>query len=778
MKLAVVISMVSIAAFALLVLISHPSHTLVPITTINPGEVYGINVSEGQTSIDTYVYIYVPADGLYMLTIRTYIDLSLHTPLPDLEIYLEIELYDDSNVVWSATLRVDEDTAWDYPGVGTYTSYLTGPKTYRLRVYSDRLYDSEGDSYIRFEWIVISLYESIDMLFIMEPGFGQTLPQYSYGCYEKHLGLGMMAPKSSYEEWFTTTSWIVLNTGDEALGFYRDIFEYKEDISCFVFEDQFYVELPAQSGKIIECDYRPEGPYFEEYWAWFDEERYIDNDQFVFLFPYEVPVNMSFCSEFCKWLSYRVRINTYSVYFQAEAHKEYLIYASSTAETSLVLCSSDKADVGALVNIVNCSDKGNSHLMQFSFECEKIAIPTIMWLKGEEAPDFDLTVCELVKVADETDFSLNVYCPIENKEDLITKFLWAKAFKTLDDFLVLIKNLSGNSIRILILSSDGQLKNEYIIDVNNAVRISLLKGDILVLQGEGKGNINISFTKNIISVNIAPEHIDITDVEKFAVNLTLVNKDVISHEINIKVVCPSFLNPLNTTEFTTVLDPFTIQNLTFYFDIAYISTASLSFQVNFDDYTMQKAVMLSWNYSLVQITSISDISFKVGHQTDLHLEIQSLLKKPCMLYLVTDIIGFGIDITGPENVVLQPGINEVEFVVFSDTPGNAKIEVNVYADAERQELIDTAIANVVIEWSKIEKMVLELFGYRISLTETRYVIKLSFTIIPFIVRISRKIREKFNLTAAVITAAAIFGIIHFLYVQFRDLLDTFIELVS
>ena len=741
---------------------------------LEPGEVYYFEISESETSIDRTVSIWVPENGLFMLTVETFITGSLSYPLPrTLEIELHAELYREGTLIQSGTVKVTDDQI----GGALIFDHLFGPHSYTLRVYGDRLRDEIDSSYIRFDLVLMELSEGIDMVMLLSMGFGQTLPQYIYGTYTNHVAFIRYEPKSSYDEWPTDVPWIILNTHDMLMSFYRDFYAYDEDLRCYEFVDQYFVELPAKSGKIIRSNFKPRGRFFDVFWTRFDEDVFIPRNFLLFLYPFQVEPNIMASSSFASWLPYDVHINIFSFYFEAKAHRRYLVFSTSTANTDLLLCTCDEMETGELISIANRSSGRVLHLLPVEFECDKYVIPALLWLEGETSPDFELGVCELEEVAEPTSLLVNVDSVPPPLEDELVVFSWARAFKVLDDLYAIFENAFGSQVEVLHIS--GATLDKHVVEPGQVVRLSLSAGDMLLLKGRAPGQGKLSFTKGLVGLSLAPLSVDLTGLKRFNVTLSVANYDVIEHEVSIKVTCPGFLKPLNKTSLKIEVPALGFLNMTFLFDVLRLSTGFLNFTISYDGEVVERGLLLTWNYSAVEVEVVPEmLSFKAGHQSKVRLRIHNPFKVPCVLYVAPEIIGFEIRLSGPEVITAKPGLSEVEYVIESDIPGEATLRFNLFADEEKTMLLSSQEVGLKIEWSTVERLVLELFGYRISLGQARLVVKLGIALVPIVIRCSKKVREKMGWGPAILLAIIIFAGVSFAYIQFRDALDFVLDLIS
>ncbi|HDJ26379.1 MAG TPA: hypothetical protein ENF34_03595 [Candidatus Bathyarchaeota archaeon] len=220
-------------------------------------------------------------------------------------------------------------------------------------------------------------------------------------------------------------------------------------------------------------------------------------------------------------------------------------------------------------------------------------------------------------------------------------------------------------------------------------------------------------------------------------------------------------------------------NMTFLFDVLRLSTGFLNFTISYDGEVVERGLLLTWNYSAVEVEVVPEmLSFKAGHQSKVRLRIHNPFKVPCVLYVAPEIIGFEIRLSGPEVITAKPGLSEVEYVIESDIPGEATLRFNLFADEEKTMLLSSQEVGLKIEWSTVERLVLELFGYRISLGQARLVVKLGIALVPIVIRCSKKVREKMGWGPAILLAIIIFAGVSFAYIQFRDALDFVLDLIS
>jgi len=236
---------------------------------------------------------------------------------------------------------------------------------------------------------------------------------------------------------------------------------------------------------------------------------------------------------------------------------------------------------------------------------------------------------------------------------------------------------------------------------------------------------------------------------------------------------------LNESEFSIAVDPLTIKNITLKFNVRYLSYGNISLEIRSDEYLVKKELSIFWNYKIIKasITPI-EATVKVNHQAKVVLSLFNPYDMPCELYINTSSLGFGIRVTGPNRVIASPKNSTFEYIFISEIPGHAIVNINLFADKKLRNLITTVKFSLNITESPIEKVVLELFGYKIDLSQARLVIKLTVGTVPFIVRISKKARTKLKLKHAIVLSILLFAAVTYYYVYFRDTLDTVIEIVS
>ena len=277
---------------------------------------------------------------------------------------------------------------------------------------------------------------------------------------------------------------------------------------------------------------------------------------------------------------------------------------------------------------------------------------------------------------------------------------------------------------------------------------------------------------------VAPSSVNISSVDSFSVNVSMLNRDVVKRSFDFSIRTPEFISSLNKSEFTISIEPFSYRNLTLTFNVDYLGCGNLSLIVQSGEYVEVCNIEIFWDYQALSIyAGPSTVSFKVSHQSKIFLTILNPFDKPCKIYMETETLGFGLKLVGPNETFVQLGNNTFEYIVTSEVPGNATVEFKVYADAGRKLLAGAESVNVNVAESRVEKLILEIFGYKIDLTYVRLFIKFGIAAFPFIIRISKRTRKRIKKSRALALSVLLFIMVTVYYVYFRDTLDSILEIL-
>ncbi len=657
------------------------------VADLKPGETYYIEISDSINTIDKYITIEIPGQGIYIIYVSITVDFEINYPLErDLSVFVKLELYDETNTLkGEKVLRAVNDEMI----VSNFFDYVLSG-TYKLRIYSDKLKDSIDSSYTRITGVGVIVGEASDLV-VLKPGQGIGFPQYVTGS-RRDIDFFVWEPVSDYSIWDKyEVLYGILNDLDIESSFYIDRFQYDRGDRDYTYIDQNYIRIPAHKIHILSTNYRPGSGRFYHYWKIFNNEVDIEKYSFIMVYPFKVNVNSSIDAVFSRIHPYNYIVNAYSTLFNIMMGREYVLYIDSSSPVDLKIYESSIIKKGTDISLIKSFEdiRRKVYVLRTNISSTNI-LPVILWNGGETIPETKIVVSQLNRMSSGDEIVL----PITSNG-----YGWSYAFKSLDNMVALI-NTTDTDAYVAVQRRGGDI-DTYLLSKNNALIINIDEGDIILIYNDKaveNASLNIKTFRRGIQIHglQSTKYIDISKNPEFNISFNIVNNNVDEESLKINIEKPSFIRSKDLGEKELLLEPLENRNITLYFsslEIGY-GVVNISF-INRGKTIYRYSITVDWNNSLISpYISKNNYTLYMNSQVISSLHIINKYDKPIEIYLNIRSLNpstasiEALQTPLNKKITIKPGENNIDFIITAVKPGETYVEISIYKYYPQRSLKD------------------------------------------------------------------------------------------